>query len=146
MIKSMNFSKNIEKILFTFQGLDQKGRYQKLIELGRAQYLSEEYFKEEFLVPGCQSQLYLRSYRKDDRIYFEAKADALISSGLAALMILAYQGLTPTEILQNPPSFLKDLEIHQSLSPSRSHGLSQIHLTIKREAIHYLLEKEGLKK
>ena len=73
---------------------------------------------------------------------FEAEADALISAGLAALLIRAYNGETPEVVLKCPPSFIEELGINASLTPSRSNGLYSLHLQMKQEALRLLMEKE----
>lgn len=114
-------------------------RYQKIIELGRALAPLDPSFKTpENLVPGCQSLMYLHSRCEDGRMIFSADADALISKGLAALLLAVYNGETPETVLQCPPAYLEELNIPATLSPSRSNGLFSLHLRLKQEAIKYL--------
>ena len=91
-----------------------------------------------FQVSGCQSMLYLSSHLIDGKLYFEASSDALISAGLAALLITVYSGETPQIILMTPPTFLVELGILASLTPSRSNGLAHIHQRMKKEALKHL--------
>lgn len=115
-------------------------RYKKIIDLGKTLgELSPEYHTDTYRVKGCQSVIYLRSYKKDDKIYFEASSEALISAGLAVLLIRAYSGQTPQTVLKCPPKFLEDLSLHTSLSPSRSNGLASLHLRIKQDALKALM-------
>jgi cysteine desulfuration protein SufE len=117
-------------------------KYEKLIALGRQLFpLSDEHKVPENLVHGCQSQVYLRSYLKEGKVIFEAASEALISAGLAALLIAVYSGEEPGVILKCPPSYLETLGIHASLTPSRSNGLSSIYLRMKQEALKFLLCK-----
>ena len=68
-------------------------------------------------------------------MFFEAEADSLISRGLAAFLILTYNGQSPIDILQHNPEFLKEIEIESSLSMTRAGGLSHILLRIKQDAL-----------
>ncbi|MBI3236797.1 MAG: SufE family protein, partial [Chlamydiales bacterium] len=54
-------------------------RYQKIIDLGRSlPPFPEALKKEEFLIPGCQSALYLHAALSDDqRMIFLVGSDAL---------------------------------------------------------------------
>ncbi len=114
--------------------------YAYIIELGKRQVkLSVDEKVQEHLVRGCQTQLYLIAQIEDKRIYFKAYADALISSGLAQLLIWFYNGRTPEEVLKTPPTFLEELKIPASLSPSRANGLYNIHLRMKQEALKELI-------
>ena len=115
-------------------------RYQRIIDLGKAMPVLDPQFKvPENLVKGCQSQMYLHSYLDGEVVRFEGESDALISQGLAALLIQVYSGETPETILKCPPAYLDELEIAASLSPSRSNGLYSIHLRMKQEALKFLM-------
>lgn len=117
-------------------------KYQKIITLGqKLPPYPEEELKPENLVSGCQSQVYLLSRFEDGRVLFYVHADALISAGLAALLIEVYSDEPPEAILSCPPDFLDALGIHAALTPGRSHGLASIHLRMKKEAVKFLMHK-----
>ncbi len=88
------------------------------------------------LVQGCQSRLYL-SLEKDseNRLFFFASTDALISKGLVALLIYAYQGETVETLLKTPPLFIQDLGLNTTLSMNRSQGIYYIYLKMRELAI-----------
>jgi len=114
-------------------------RYNFLIDLGRKLPDYPDALKTpENLVPGCQSLLYLATTLRDGKMHFQAHSDALISKGLAALLIWAYDGCSPQDVLKNPPVFLQELGIFASLSPSRSNGLAQIYRRMQQEAVKNL--------
>ncbi len=124
----------------------EEAKYEKIIELGRQQPpLSELYKTKDNLVKGCQSQMYLHSYWVGDRLMFETESDALISAGLATLLIKVYSGETPEVILKCPPTYLDELGIKASLTPNRANGLYSIHLRMKQEALKMLVENETKK-
>lgn len=116
-------------------------RYEKIMELGKkSKKLCHENKTEENLVPGCQSVMHLFSYLRDGLVYFEAESDALISSGLAALLTNVYSGESPETILKCPPDYLQELEISTSLTPHRANGLYSIHLKMKQDALKLMIE------
>lgn len=118
--------------------LDDESKYQKIIELGRKGKPLDSLFKiPENLVKGCQSTVYLRSYLKEGKVFFETESDALISAGLAALLAMVYSEETPETILQCPPTFLEEIGIAGALTPHRANGLYSIHLRMKQEALAY---------
>ncbi len=99
-------------------------RYGYLIDLGRKlPEFPEELKVDENLMPGCQSQVWFISYMEGDRLRFKAISDAMIVSGLIALILAVYDNHTPKEILQTNSDFLDDLGLSKHLSPSRSNGL-----------------------
>jgi cysteine desulfuration protein SufE len=104
-------------------------RYQMIIALGRKlPPFPKEHMTEENLVPGCQSLLYLYAWREGEKLRLAAHSDALISQGLAALLLFIYDGETPATILQSPPHCFTELKLLSLLSPGRSNGfLSLLH-------------------
>lgn len=100
-------------------------KYKKLIQIGKeAKHLTEDEKQEKFLVKGCQSQVWLiPTLNKLGQVDFKADSDALIVKGLVILVLKVYSGLTPDEILQHPPHFIKELGFESNLSPSRANGL-----------------------
>lgn len=138
-----SFNENLSRIKQIFSPLDAEGKYCALIDLGRKLAPYPDALKTpDRILKGCQSTLYLSTRFEGGKLHFSASCDALISAGLAALLILAYSGETPETILKCPPTFLSELGIAENLSPNRSNGLSQIHLRMKQEALKNLLQSQ----
>src|SRR5574338_1657668 len=107
----------------------QEEKYQKIIELGKKQKLLDAAYKiEENRVRGCQSVVFLVSRIVDGKIYFEVESDALISAGLAQLLLFVYDGQPPETVLKYPPKYLEELGIAQTLTPGRANGLASIYI------------------
>jgi cysteine desulfuration protein SufE len=83
--------------------------------------------------------MYLYASLEQGKVRYWAHSEALISAGLAALLITVYEGEPPEVILQCPPLFLEELGIHHALSPSRANGLSSLFLKMKQEALQFYL-------
>ncbi len=130
----------IKKLKLEFQNCpDAESRYRRIIELGRAApSLDPKYKILENRVSGCQSQLYLRTTVSEGHVSFQAEADALISNGLAAILIYVYSGEPAEAIVKHQPRFLEELGITASLSPSRANGLGSLHLRMRQEALRAL--------
>ncbi len=123
--------------------VSQESKYEKIIELGRNLPKMDASEKiPENIVKGCQSIVYLSSHLQDGKLKFYASSEALISSGLAMLLIEVYNGEAPETVLQCPPLFLEELGIHASLTPGRANGLSNIYLRMKQEALKYLVTSQ----
>jgi cysteine desulfuration protein SufE len=135
-----NFKLKIDELENSFSRLlTSEEKYSYIIELGRKlPPYPKELRTDDRMISGCQSTLYLHTEFKNDQLFFSASCDALISLGLAALLIQVYSGASPKTILLNPPSFLNRLGIFASLSPSRSNGLASIYVQMKKEALLYL--------
>ena len=115
-------------------------RYEKIIELGRT---LEPYQKDlktpSHLVSGCQSVMYLDAQMQGGKVRFLAYSEALISAGLAAVLLFVYNDETPETILTCPPLFLEELGISASLSPSRSNGLASLFKTMQQRSLNFLV-------
>ena len=130
---------NLKEIFSSRHTAEEK--YTKVIELGRSlKPLPVEDQTPDRLVKGCQSQLFLKSTFSEGRMQFLAASDALISAGLAALLLMIYDGQPPEALLKCPPTVLKDLEITSYLSPSRANGLRSLFLKMQQDAIKILQE------
>lgn len=129
------------KQLFASCSSEEK-KYEKIIELGRNQVPFAPGDKTvENLVRGCQSAMYLKSTLEDGRLYFAANSDALISAGLAAILLQVYNGETPESILKCPPTYLEELGISANLTPNRANGLYSIHLRMKQDALMFYMQQ-----
>lgn len=117
-------------------------KYEKIIALGRTlpPFPKEDQIPENF-VKGCQSIMYMKSTLEDGKVVFNASSDALISSGLAVILIMVYSGENPETILKCPPAYLDDLGISASLTPNRANGLYSIHLRMKQDALRWLTKR-----
>ncbi|MBX2986433.1 MAG: SufE family protein [Bdellovibrionaceae bacterium] len=123
-----------------FQSLsDWEARYKLLIEWGRElPAFPEELRTEENKVRGCQSQVWLHaSLDEEGRMWLRADSDALIVKGLIATLLQVYSGVTPGDILQFPPEFLKTLGFEGHLSPSRANGLHAMLKQIRHYAVAF---------
>lgn len=89
--------------------------------------------------------MYLHSYLDNNKMHFSAYSEALISAGLAALLIAVYDGEGPEIVLKCPPLFLETIGIHSSLSPSRANGLSSLFLKMKQESLRCLSTQAAFK-
>jgi cysteine desulfuration protein SufE len=102
-----------------------EGRYKHLVQLGKSlPEMPEEMKVEKNKVRGCQSQVWLHVERSaDGRMHIYGDSDALIVKGLVALVIQVYGDQLPSDILNQPPVFIKNLGFESHLSPSRTNGL-----------------------
>lgn len=118
----------IDELAEDFALLDEwEDRYRHLIDLGRKlPEWPEADRRAEELVAGCQSRVWLRASRRDDRLHFQAVSDGAIVQGLLALILSVYQDRSPAEILSQAPDFLARLGLAEHLSPSRRNGTQAV--------------------
>ena len=84
--------------------------------------------KEEYLVKGCVSSLWLvPAYDAATGVCnFKSDADSIITRGIASLVCELYSGLSPKEVLELDPAIFDELKIGTQLSPNRRNGLGQL--------------------
>lgn len=112
---------------------DWENRYTYLIELARTlpAMPAEEKIKAN-LVPGCTSQVWLVTAWNDDKITFRVDSDALIVRGLMALIWLAYNGRSKSEIAGTDlAALLAPTQLLTHLSPNRRNGFASVVKTLQ---------------
>jgi cysteine desulfuration protein SufE len=115
---------------------DWEAKYEHLIDLGRSMpMISEEHKKDEALIQGCQSKVWLHSEKKDDRIFFTADSDAIITKGLVALMVRVLSGHKASEIIDAKLQFINKIGLKEHLSPTRANGLVSMINRMKMDAV-----------
>jgi cysteine desulfuration protein SufE len=126
-----------EELIQEFEMFDDwMDKYNYIIELGKDLPMIDPQFKtEEFLISGCQSQVWLHPKYKDGKLYFSADSDAIITKGIVNLLIRVLSGHTPQEILDNDLSYLDAIGLKNHLSPTRSNGLASMIKQIKLYAL-----------
>ena len=122
-----------------------ESRYQQIIELGRSlPPFNPEARIPANLVPGCQSIMYLEVTEKQGKLFLNADSEALISKGLAALLIQVYSEEVPETLVRCPPTFIQEIGLQYALSPARSNGLASLHKKIQQEALKYLVLTQNI--
>lgn len=122
----MTINKIQDQIIEEFSYFDDwMEKYDYLIQMGKdLPIIEEQYRKDENLIKGCQSQVWLHAELKDDKIVFTADSDAIITKGLVSMMVTVLSGHSPQEIANSDIYFIDKIGLHSHLSPTRSNGLS----------------------
>ena len=125
---------------FTFLS-DWEQKYEYIIDLGKElKGLPEEKKKEDILIKGCQSQVWLDAELRDGKIFFLADSDGILAKGIISLLVGVYSGHTAEEILDSDFDFISKIGLQEFLSPSRANGLASMIKQIKFYAVAYQLK------
>ena len=117
---------------------DWMDKYGYIIDLGKSgASLDDASKREELLINGCQSRVWLEAEMKDGQVYYRADSDAVIPKGIAAMLTGLFSGHRPDEILDFSPVFVDRIGLGQHLSPTRSNGLSAMIQQIKNYALAF---------
>ncbi|MGE4611638.1 MAG: SufE family protein [Paracoccaceae bacterium] len=119
-----------EEIVEDFEFIDDwEDRYRYVIDLGKKMApLSDGQKIPATKVEGCASQVWIvpeiHGEGDDTRIHFQGESDAMIVSGLIAVLHALYDGLSPNEALAvEAQAEMGRLGLDQHLSSQRSNGL-----------------------
>ena len=86
--------------------------------------LAEELRVPATKVDGCASQVWLHATFEGGTLHFDGASDAMIVSGLIAVLRTLFNGLTPAEVLAvDARSEMERLGLNDHLSAQRSNGL-----------------------
>jgi cysteine desulfuration protein SufE len=131
----------IEDLKADFELLDDwEDRYRFVIELGRAlPPLDEADRTPANKVRGCASQVWLVSRTAgppaNPLLHFAGDSDALIVKGLIAIAFMIFSGKRARDILgTDAGAILRELGLHDHLTPQRSNGFAAMIGRIKTDA------------
>ena len=114
-----------EEIINEFSYFDDwMDKYNYLIEMGKTiPTIDTQYKIENNLIKGCQSRVWLHAKLENGKISFTADSDAVITKGIANLLIRVMNHQTPDDILNAEFTFVDKIGLKEHLSPTRSNGL-----------------------
>jgi len=111
-------------------------KYLYIIELGqKLPPLDDKYKTEENKIKGCQSSVWLNSYEKDGRIYFEADSDSTFVKGEIALLIRVLSAQKPQDIVETQLTFIDRIGLRQHIAVTRANGLAAMIKQMKLYAL-----------
>jgi cysteine desulfuration protein SufE len=114
---------------------DPKRKYELLITLAqRLKTFPEEGKTPENKVSGCASQVFVVADLEDDKVQFQGDSDSQLVKGLVALLVEGLSGLTPQEVVELSPEFIKATGLDVSLTPSRANGFYNILAKMKQKS------------
>ncbi|MCF8235146.1 MAG: SufE family protein [Bacteroidales bacterium] len=117
---------------------DWMDKYNYLIELGKDLPLIDEKHKtKQNLISGCQSRVWLHAVYEDDKIQFTADSDAVITKGIAALLVRVFSDESPDSIINADTEFIDKIGLKEHLSPTRSNGLMSMIKQMKLYALAF---------
>ena len=117
---------------------DWEERYQYMIDLGKTLPLIDEKYKtDDHIIKGCQSKVWVHADMEDDKVNFTADSDAIITKGIIAILIRAFSGQHPNDIIEADTNFIDKIGLKEHLSPTRANGLVSMIKQLKMYAIAY---------
>ena len=113
-------------------------RYEYMIELGKSlPIIDSQYKKEENLIKGCQSKVWLHAELNNNKIVYTADSDAIITKGIVSILIRTFTNQSPSEILAANTNFIDEIGLKEHLYPTRANGLVSMIKQIKLYAVAF---------
>lgn len=117
-------------------------KYNYIIELSSTlPPYDEQHRTPQYLIEGCQSRVWISAELRDDKVFYNADSDAIITKGIIALLMRVLSGRTPSEILATDLYFIDAIGLSENLSPTRSNGLVAMLKQMKMYALAYSAKK-----
>jgi cysteine desulfuration protein SufE len=124
-----------DDIIKQFYGLEWLDRYGLLISFAKELKPMDGKFKtEENSISGCQSRVWIRTYREDGKMIINLDSDAMITRGIISLLLKVVNNRYPQDILNLDLYFIEEIGLKSNLSPARADGLASIIRRIREVA------------
>ncbi len=114
---------------------DWMGRYEHIIDIGKdLPPLDDALKNDDTRIHGCQSKVWIHTDADDDRMHLQGDSDAMITKGLAGLLIRVLDDQPPEVVRDAELEFIDDIGMREHLSSTRSNGLHAMIEQIRRRA------------
>jgi cysteine desulfuration protein SufE len=130
----------LEGIIAEFADLEPRERLELLLEFAEnLPQLAERYCAERdaglHRVPECQTPVFIWIEQTDGHIHIEADVapEAPTVKGFVGILVDAFNGATPDEVLASPSDLLQRLGLVDALGMVRMRGLAAIEHHIRRQ-------------
>jgi len=132
------------QIVEEFENFDDwMDKYNYVIEMGRECPMIDEKNKiENNLIKGCQSRVWLSAEYIDGVVIYKADSDAVITKGIANLLIRVLSDQKPQDIIDAKLEFVDKIGLKEHLSPTRSNGLLAMMKQMKLYALVFKTKNE----
>jgi cysteine desulfuration protein SufE len=124
-----------DDIIKQFDGLDWLDKYGLLISFAKELEPMDDKLKtEENSISGCQSKVWIRTYREDGKMIINLDSDAMITRGIISLLLKVVNNRSPQDIADLDLYFIEEIGLKSNLSPARADGLTSIIRRIREVA------------
>ena len=93
-------------------------------------------------VKGCQSKVWLTAMLMHERLFFTADSNTAITKGLVSLLIRAFNGHSPEEILSSELFFMQKIGMERFIGTQRSNGFAAMIKQMKIYALAFKTKSE----
>ena len=117
---------------------DTMEKYKFLLDQGKKlASFPEEFRQDSFKVSGCQSQVWIVPYMKNNFLLFHTDSDAFIAKGMVTVLSDIYGNNTPQDIAKSDFELVKKLGLDVLLTPGRTNGVYAMLKKIQEYALAF---------
>ncbi len=99
--------------------------------------MPEEQKRDENIVKGCQSKVWLTATLEDNKLYFQADSNTAITKGLVSLLTRIFNGQTPDAVLNADLYFMNRIGMDRFIGTQRSNGFAAMIKQMKLYALAF---------
>ncbi len=115
-----------------------------LMDLGeKLPEMPKEDKKDENIVKGCQSKVWLITELKGDRLNFSADSNTAITKGLVSLLVRILSGQKVNDIINADLYFINKIGMDRFIGTQRSNGFAAMIKQMKMYAFAYKTKIEA---
>lgn len=123
-----------EELMSLGDGFEQ---YEYLIQLSVSlPAMDKEEKKDERLVKGCQSKVWLNIHTEDNIFRFEADSDTLILKGILSMLQIIYNGQRCEEVASSNIWLFAKTSLMASFNSDRQKGIGYIIKKLQKAAVN----------
>lgn len=105
-----------------------------ILQSGLLPPFPEECRREEHLVRGCQSRVWLHTWTENGSFHLRADSDTLIIRGVLTLLIRLLDGADAREVAATELTLLRETELAATFTSDRSSGMGAVLRQIRQSA------------
>lgn len=95
----------------------------------------EEEHKEENIVKGCQSKVWMIASLEDGRVQYKADSNTAITKGLASLLVRVLSQSSPEDVMNAEIYFPSQINMDRFIGTQRSNGFAAMIKQMKLYAV-----------
>jgi len=110
-------------------------KYEYLIEMGKSiPQIDDAHKNDAHRIHGCQSKVWVRAEAENEHVRYTGDSNAMITKGLAALVIRVLDDQPADAIADADFDFMEEIGLDEHLSSTRKNGLAAMIRQMRRFA------------
>lgn len=123
---------------FEMLGGDREAMIVYIMELGqKLETLPEEEYKDENLIKGCQSKVWLSAKLDGQKVIYKTDSNTDVTKGLISLLVRVLSNQHPKDIIDSDLYFIDKIGMSGVIGSQRSNGFASMIKQVKIYALAF---------